>query len=216
MKEQIDALNGQAEEMPEMIGNSPAMRQVNETIYKLADTDANILILGENGTGKDLVARSLRFYSTRKDQPFVSIDLGSIPESLFESELFGYEKGAFTDAHTSKAGRMETASGGTLFLDEIGNLSLAMQSKLLTALEKREISRLGATKTIPIDVRLICATNCNLRQMVAEGKFRQDLFYRINTIEIQVPPLRERGDDISLLTDFFANLRKIKNERKPL
>ena len=204
MKEQIDALNGQAEEMPEMIGNSPAMRQVNETIYKLADTDANILILGENGTGKDLVARSLRFYSTRKDQPFVSIDLGSIPESLFESELFGYEKGAFTDAHTSKAGRMETASGGTLFLDEIGNLSLAMQSKLLTALEKREISRLGATKTIPIDVRLICATNCNLRQMVAEGKFRQDLFYRINTIEIQVPPLRERGDDISLLTDFFV------------
>lgn len=218
MKEQIDALNGQADKQPEMIGKSPAMRQVNETIYKLGDTDANILILGENGTGKDLVARSLRFCSTRKDRPFVSIDLGSIPESLFESELFGYEKGAFTDAHTSKAGRMETASGGTLFLDEIGNLSLAMQSKLLTALEKREISRLGSTKTIPIDVRLICATNCNLRQMVAEGKFRQDLFYRINTIEIQVPPLRERGDDILLLADFFVEkyAHKYKKEVKGL
>lgn len=203
LKKQVVALSGQEEEMPQMIGESAVMKAVSETIYKLSDTDANILILGENGTGKDVVARSLRFFSSRKDRPFVSIDLGSIPESLFESELFGFEKGAFTDARTSKAGRMETASGGTLFLDEIGNLSLAMQSKLLTALEKREITRLGSTKTIPIDVRLICATNVNLRQMVDEGKFRRDLFYRINTIEIQVPPLRERGEDISLLADFF-------------
>ncbi len=204
LKAQVVALSGQSEEAPQMIGKSQVMREVNDTIYKLSDADANILILGENGTGKDLVARSLRFFSSRKDRPFVSIDLGSIPESLFESELFGYEKGAFTDARTSKAGRMEAASGGTLFLDEIGNLSLAMQSKLLTALEKREISRLGSTTTIPIDVRLICATNCNLRQMVAEGKFRQDLFYRINTIEISIPPLRERGEDISLLADYFV------------
>ena len=133
----------------------------------------------------------------------MTIDLGSVPETLFESELFGYEKGAFTDARKSKAGRMEIASGGTLFLDEIGNLSLSMQSKLLTAIEKRKISRLGATSSIPIDVRLICATNANIRQMVEEGTFRQDLLYRINTIEIHIPPLRERGEDVLLLADYF-------------
>ena len=170
---------------------------------KLSETDANILILGENGTGKDLVARSLRFFSPRQQAPFITIDLGSVPETLFESELFGYEKGAFTDARKAKAGRMEVASGGTLFLDEIGNLSLAMQSKLLTAIEKRRISRLGSTKSQPIDVRLICATNSDIRQMVEEGNFRQDLLYRINTIEIRIPPLRERGNDIILLADHF-------------
>lgn len=203
LKERVEALSGQGEDLPEMIGRSEAMQQVFSTIRKLSETDANILILGENGTGKDLVSRSLRFFSPRKDSPFVTIDLGSVPETLFESELFGYEKGAFTDARKAKAGRMEIASGGTLFLDEIGNLSLAMQSKLLTAIEKRKISRLGATASIPIDVRLICATNANIRQMVEEGTFRQDLLYRINTIEIHIPPLRERGEDVLLLADYF-------------
>lgn len=203
LKEQVVALSGQDEEKPEMIGESSVMKQVFNTIYKLSDTDANILILGENGTGKDLVARTLRFFSARKNQPFVSIDLGSIPETLFESELFGYEKGAFTDARSPKAGRMETAADGTLFLDEIGNLSLPMQSKLLTAIEKKEISRIGSTKTRPINTRLICATNANIHQMVQEGTFRQDLLYRINTIEIHIPPLRERGEDILLLAEHF-------------
>lgn len=203
LKERVEALSGQDEDLPEMIGRSEAMQQVFTTIRKLSETDANILILGENGTGKDLVARSLRYFSPRKNAPFVTIDLGSVPETLFESELFGYEKGAFTDARKSKAGRMEIASGGTLFLDEIGNLSLAMQSKLLTAIEKRKISRLGATASIPIDVRLVCATNANIRQMVEEGNFRQDLLYRINTIEIHIPPLRERGEDVLLLADYF-------------
>lgn len=203
LKEQVVALSGQDEDKPEMIGESAVMKQVFNTIYKLSDTDANILILGENGTGKDLVARSIRFFSARKDRPFVSIDLGSIPETLFESELFGHEKGAFTDARTAKAGRMETAANGTLFLDEIGNLSPSMQSKLLTAIEKKEISRIGSTKTRPIDTRLICATNANIHQMVLDGSFRQDLLYRINTIEIHIPPLRERGEDIILLAEHF-------------
>ena len=205
LKEQVVALSGQCEQIPEIIGKSPAMQEVFNIIHKLSETDANILILGENGTGKDLVARSLRFFSTRKERPFVTIDLGSIPETLFESELFGYEKGAFTDARTAKAGRMETATNGTLFLDEIGNLSLSMQSKLLTAIEKKEISRIGSTKTHPIDVRLICATNANIHQMIQEGNFRQDLLYRINTIEIHIPPLRERGEDILLLADHFMH-----------
>ena len=205
LKEQVVALSGQCEQIPEIIGKSPAMQEVFNIIHKLTETDANILILGENGTGKDLVARSLRFFSTRKERPFVTIDLGSIPETLFESELFGYEKGAFTDARTAKAGRMETATNGTLFLDEIGNLSLSMQSKLLTAIEKKEISRIGSTKTHPIDVRLICATNANIHQMIQEGNFRQDLLYRINTIEIHIPPLRERGEDILLLADHFMH-----------
>ena len=203
LQDKVEALSGQDGEVPLMIGQSKAMQDVFTTIRKLSETDANILILGENGTGKDLVARSLRFFSPRQQAPFVTIDLGSVPESLFESELFGYEKGAFTDARRSKAGRMEVASGGTLFLDEIGNLSLSMQSKLLTAIEKRQISRLGATKALPINVRLICATNANIRQMVEEGTFRQDLLYRINTIEIHIPPLRERGGDIILLAEHF-------------
>jgi len=203
LKDRMEVLSGQEKEVPLMIGQSKVMQEVFTTIRCLSDTDANILILGENGTGKDLVARSLRFFSPRQQAPFITIDLGSVPESLFESELFGYEKGAFTDARKAKAGRMEVASGGTLFLDEIGNLSMSMQSKLLTAIEKRQISRLGATKTIPINVRLICATNTNIRQMVEEGTFRQDLLYRINTIEIHIPPLRERGEDILLLAEHF-------------
>lgn len=203
LRERVATLGGAIEEVPEMIGASPAMVEVFDTIQKLAETDANILVLGENGTGKDLVARSLRYYSPRRAAPFSTIDLGSIPENLFESELFGYEKGAFTDARQSKAGRMEAADGGTLFLDEIGNLSMPMQSKLLTAIEKRQISRLGSTKSVPIDVRLICATNADILQLVDEGKFRQDLLYRINTIEIHIPPLRERGEDVLLLAEHF-------------
>ena len=212
LQARVEALSGQDKEVPLMIGQSKAMKEVFDTIHQLADTDANILILGENGTGKDLVARSLRFFSPRQQGPFITIDLGSVPESLFESELFGYEKGAFTDARKSKAGRMEVASGGTLFLDEIGNLSMAMQSKLLTAIEKKRISRLGSTKNIPIDVRFVCATNANIRQMIEEGNFRQDLLYRINTVEIHIPPLRERGEDVLLLADHF--LKKYAHKYK--
>ena len=202
LKEQVEALSdGNADE--HIIGESDAMRAVFDTVEKLRDTDANILILGENGTGKDVIARLLYRHSPRSGKPFVTIDLGSIPEQLFESELFGYEKGAFTDARKAKAGRMEVATGGTLFLDEIGNLSLPMQAKLLTAIEKRQISRLGSTQSTPVDVRLICATNADIRRMVEEERFRQDLLYRINTIELHIPPLRERGNDILLLADHF-------------
>ncbi|MEO4765109.1 sigma-54 dependent transcriptional regulator, partial [Bacteroides uniformis] len=171
-----------------------------------------------NGTGKDVIARLLYRNSPRYGKPFVTIDLGSIPEQLFESELFGYEKGAFTDARKAKAGRMEVATGGTLFLDEIGNLSLPMQAKLLTAIEKRCISRLGSTQATPIDVRLICATNADIRRLVDEGDFRQDLLYRINTIELHIPPLRERGNDILLLAEYFLQryARKYQKEMRGL
>ena len=191
LKEQVEILSGQNASENDIIGESPAMQEVFATINKLSNTDANILILGENGTGKDVIARLLYRCSPRYGKPFVTIDLGSIPEQLFESELFGFEKGAFTDAKKSKAGRMEVATNGTLFLDEIGNLSLPMQSKLLTAIEKRQISRLGSTQTVPID-----------------------LLYRINTIEIHIPPLRERGNDIILLAEHFLNhyARKYKKE----
>ena len=214
LKEQVEILSGQNASENDIIGESPAMQEVFATINKLSNTDANILILGENGTGKDVIARLIYRCSPRYGKPFVTIDLGSIPEQLFESELFGFEKGAFTDAKKSKAGRMEVATSGTLFLDEIGNLSLPMQSKLLTAIEKRQISRLGSTQTVPIDVRLICATNTDIRQMVEDGNFRQDLLYRINTIEIHIPPLRERGNDIILLADHFLDryTRKYKKE----
>lgn len=203
LQEKVVALSNHHDDNPCIIGSSQAMQEVMDTINKLAHTDANILILGENGTGKDLIARALHHDSPRKELPFINIDLGSIPENLFESELFGHEKGAFTDAKKGKAGRMEVASGGTLFLDEIGNLSLPMQAKLLTAIEKRQIMRLGSTQPIDIDVRLICATNAQIRDMVDDGSFRQDLLYRINTIELHIPPLRERGEDVLLLADFF-------------
>lgn len=203
LKKQVAAMALEKERNYEIIGESEAMLQIFDTIEKLSNTDANILILGENGTGKDLVARAIYRNSPRAHAGFIEIDVGSIPESLFESELFGYEKGAFTDARKEKAGRMEIASGGTLFLDEIGNISMPMQAKLLTAIEKRKISKLGSTKTIDIDVRLICATNTDLHKLVSKGDFRQDLLYRINTIEIHIPPLRERGEDILLLADFF-------------
>ncbi len=191
---------------PTIIGESPVMKRLLRTVEQVAPTDANVLILGENGTGKDVIARRLCALSARSAKPFVSIDLGSVPEQLFESELFGYEKGAFTDARKPKAGRMEAASSGTLFLDEIGNLTLPLQAKLLAALERREISRLGSTQLTPIDVRLICATNADIRGEVNEGRFRQDLLYRINTIELTIPPLRERGEDIILLAEHFLAL----------
>lgn len=205
----------------DFIGTSPEMHQVFSTITKVAKTDANVLILGENGTGKELVARALHRNSSRKDEVFISVDLGAINENLFESELFGHVKGAFTDARTDRPGRFEIASGGTLFLDEIGNLSLPMQAKLLTVLERREVIRVGSNKPIPIDIRLICATNMHLKLMATEEKYRQDLLYRINTVEIGLPPLRERYEDIPLLANHFLEIyskkykKRINNLSKP-
>jgi len=190
----------------DFIGHSPEMQEVFKTIKKVAATDANVLILGENGTGKELVARAIYRNSLRKQEVFISVDLGSIAETLFESELFGHEKGAFTDAHKMKQGRFEIASGGTLFLDEIGNLSYPLQSKLLTVIERREVVRVGAGNPLPVDVRLICATNNNIHEDVSKGNFRQDLLYRINTVEIHLPPLRERTGDIQLLADHFLKI----------
>ncbi len=204
LKQQVAAFESNRA-FPEIIGESEAMRSLFETVEKLKNTDANILILGENGTGKDLVANLLYCSSPRADKPFVHIDLGAIPETLFESELFGHEKGAFTDAKKEKTGRFEIASGGTLFLDEIGNLTPATQMKLLTAIEKQQIMRLGGTAPIHINVRLLCATNADIHAMVDRGEFRQDLLYRINTIELHIPPLRERDKDIELLADYFLH-----------
>lgn len=189
-----------------LIGHAPSMEKVLNTVQKVAITDANVLILGENGTGKELIARAIHRSSNRNDQVFISVDLGAISESLFESELFGYKKGAFTDAKEDRAGRFEAANKGTIFLDEIGNLSFALQSKLLSVLQNRKVIRLGTHKEIPIDVRLVCATNMPLYQMVNDSKFRQDLLYRINTVEIQLPPLRERVEDIPLLVDHFLGI----------
>jgi two-component system, NtrC family, response regulator HydG len=198
----------------EFIGNSPEMLEVFNTIKKVARTDANVLILGENGTGKELVARALYRSSLRKDEVFVSVDMGSITETLFESELFGHVRGAFTDAKTEKPGRFEIASNGTLFLDEIGNLSFPSQAKLLTAIERGEITRVGSNKAVSVNVRLICATNSDIHQLVEEEKFRQDLLYRINTVEIHLPPLRERTGDISILANHFLNVYAVKYKKK--
>jgi DNA-binding NtrC family response regulator len=187
----------------EFIGSSAAIKRVHELIDRVAHTDADILILGENGTGKEVVARTIHKKSLRKSQVFITVDLGALSESLFESELFGYVKGAFTDAKQDKAGRFEIASGGTLFLDEIGNLSPALQAKLLTVLQQRKVQRLGSHKEINIDVRIISATNQELHEMVFAKTFRQDLLYRINTVEIRVPSLRERMEDLPALIDFF-------------
>lgn len=197
----------------DFIGKSEAMQKVFNTIKKVAKTDANVLILGENGTGKELVARALHRDSVRNEEVFISVDLGSIAETLFESELFGHEKGAFTDAKKDKPGRFEIASAGTLFLDEIGNLLLPLQSKLLTVIERREVTRVGANRPKPVDVRLISATNMNVHQMVNEENFRQDLLYRINTIEIHLPPLRERYGDIPLLANHFLSVYSKKYKK---
>jgi len=172
----------------------------------VAKTNANVLITGENGTGKELIAQEIHRLSDRAGEIMISVDMGSITESLFESELFGHVKGAFTDAHENRQGKFETAHKGTLFLDEIGNLSFHLQAKLLAAIENRQITRIGANDLIPVNIRLICATNKNLENMVSEGLFREDLLYRINTIHIEMPPLRKRGNDIVTLAEFF--LRK--------
>ncbi|HEX2396350.1 MAG TPA: sigma-54 dependent transcriptional regulator [Bacteroidales bacterium] len=193
---------------------SESMKSVTRVVQKVAPTDANILILGENGTGKEVVARELHRLSSRNDEIFVSVNITAIPETLFESELFGHVKGAFTDAKEAKAGRFEIANHGTLFLDEIGNLPLSMQTKLLSVLQEKMITRLGSANSIPIDFRLICATNMPLEKMVEDGTFRRDLLFRINTIVIEVPPLRERPEDIPSLVDFYSKLFAEKYRKK--
>ncbi len=211
-KRKVDTLQQKQEHLSDNInkrhsfyrGESQAMSVVYRMVEKVASTDANILLLGENGTGKEVLAREIHRLSSRHGDIFVDIDMGSIAESLFESELFGYRKGAFTDAIADKAGRFELASGGTLFLDEIGNLSPAMQQKLLAALQNKQITPVGALHSVDVDVRLVCATNADIHRLVDEGCFRRDLFYRINTIVIELPPVRERREDIPGLVDFFV------------
>lgn len=200
-KEQLEADLNQP--FKDIIGSSSSIKEVFSLIEKVAKTDANVLILGENGTGKELVARAIHQRSLRKDQSFIGVDMGAITQTLFESELFGHKKGSFTDAKDDRAGRFELANGGTLFLDEIGNLSMPLQSKLLTVLQNREVTRIGSNTSIPIDIRLICATNMNVHDMVNESTFRQDLLYRINTVEIKIPALRDRIEDIPLLANHF-------------
>lgn len=202
------------ERSSDFIGEASAMKEVLKTIEKVANTDANVLITGENGTGKELAARELHRKSARAGKIFVHVDLGAISESLFESELFGHVKGAFTDAHEDRMGKFEMANGGTIFLDEIGNLSQNLQAKLLYILQNRKVVRVGSTKEIAVDVRLICATNSNLVNMVKEKTFRQDLLYRINTIEIVMPPLRDRVGDIRLIAKHYLNIYA-KKYRKP-
>jgi two-component system response regulator HydG len=187
----------------DIIGQSASMKNIFSIIDKVAQTDANVLILGENGTGKELIARAIHDRSLRKDEIFVGVDMGAITETLFESELFGHKKGAFTDAKDDRSGRFEIADKGSLFLDEIGNLSLPLQSKLLTVLQRREVTRIGTNKAIPVDIRLICATNMPIHENTSDNAFRQDLLYRINTVEIFLPPLRERQDDIPVLANHF-------------
>ena len=200
----------------DFIGESPPMQRVYDLIEKVAETDANVLILGENGTGKELVARALHNKSFRKNQNFISVDLGSITETLFESELFGHVRGAFTDAKDNRVGSFELANEGTLFLDEIGNLSPGLQAKLLTVLQNRDVKRVGSNKAINVDIRLICATNMPLYSMVNDGDFRQDLIYRINTVEITLPSLRERLEDIPLLADHFLKIYSRKYQKQNL
>lgn len=199
----------------DIIGVSEAITKVFDSIEKVAKTDANVLILGENGTGKELIARALHRHSKRADKVFINVDLGAITDTLFESELFGHVKGAYTDAKSDRAGRFEIASGGTLFLDEIGNLPLNLQAKLLTVLQNRQVIRVGSNKPYPLDIRLICATNLSITEMVANKQFRQDLLYRINTVEIGIPPLRERKEDISLLLEHFIKIYS-KKYNKPI
>jgi DNA-binding NtrC family response regulator len=197
-------------EQRDIIGSSQELQNVLKIARKVAKTNANVLLTGENGTGKELIAQEIHQLSDRANEILVSIDMGAIPESLFESELFGHVKGAFTDARENRQGKFELADKGTLFLDEIGNLSFQMQSKLLTVLQKRTITRIGSNVPVPVDIRLICATNRNLEKMVKDGLFREDLLYRINTIQIEIPPLRTRGNDIIELADFF--LKKFINK----
>jgi DNA-binding NtrC family response regulator len=200
----------------EMLGESETMRDIFHKIEKIAPTDANILILGENGTGKDLVARAIHEKSLRAKQAFVKVDVGALTESLFESELFGHRKGAFTDAREERMGRFEAANRGTLFLDEIGNISLQQQAKLLTVLQNRMVTRLGTNEPIPVDIRLICATNLPIQELANEQRFRKDLVYRINTVEITIPPLRRRSEDIPMLAGHFARIYAEKYLKPPI
>jgi DNA-binding NtrC family response regulator len=197
-------------------GASPTMINVMNIVNKVAGTDANVLITGENGTGKELIAREIHNLSKRAGELMVSVDMGSITGSLFESELFGHVKGAFTDAREDRKGKFEQAHKSTLFLDEIGNLSLAAQAKLLSVLQNRYVVRVGSNKQIPVDIRLVCATNCDLMQMVSDGTFRQDLLYRINTIMIEVPPLRDRVDDIPILANYFLRINIERYGKGPM
>jgi len=190
----------------ELLGESAAVQQIFYKIEKIAPTDANIQILGENGTGKDLIAKAIHQQSLRAGQQFVKVDVGALTETLFESELFGHKKGAFTDAREDRMGRFEAANKGTLFLDEIGNIPLHLQAKLLSVLQNRQVIRLGSNEPVPIDIRLICATNVPLTELANEARFRKDLIYRINTVEITVPPLRKRDNDIILLARHFAKM----------
>lgn len=199
-----------------IVGTSAAMHKIMELVNKIAETDANVLITGENGTGKEIIATEIHRLSNRKDELMVTVDMGSIPETLFESELFGHRKGAFTDAIEDRTGKFELANNGSLFLDEIGNLSFNMQSKLLVALQNRQITPVGSTKIIPIDIRLISATNCQIDNLVASGNFREDLLYRINTIHIEIPPLRDRLEDIDMLAEFFLKKYAQRYKREKL
>ncbi|TWR31385.1 sigma-54-dependent Fis family transcriptional regulator [Mucilaginibacter pallidiroseus] len=193
-----------------ILGESDVMEDIFHKVNKIAPTDANILILGENGTGKDLMAKAIHERSLRAGKPFVKVDVGALTDSLFESELFGHKKGAFTDAREDRMGRFEEAEGGTLFLDEIGNISLQQQAKLLTVLQNRQVTRLGMNKAVDVNIRLICATNVPLQELANENRFRKDLIYRINTVEINMPPLRRRADDIIVLARHFAKLYSTK------
>ncbi|HOX28950.1 MAG TPA: sigma-54 dependent transcriptional regulator, partial [bacterium] len=199
-----------------MIGRSSAMRQVYERIEAVAKSESTVLIIGETGTGKDLVAHDIHKQSSRKDRPFVKLDCAALPETLLESELFGHEKGAFTGASKSLTGRFEQANGGLLFLDEIGNMSLATQAKLLNVIQDREFTRIGGDHKISVDIRLLCATNTDLERAVAKGEFREDLYYRLNVVPIRVPPLRERRDDIPILASHFLNRFQTSNNRGPM
>jgi len=200
---------------PQMIwGNSDAMKNLRHMVEKIAPTDATVLITGENGTGKDVLANEIHRLSPRSGKPMVSVDIGAITETLFESEMFGHVKGAFTDAHADHIGKFEQADGTTLFLDEIGNIPLSQQAKLLRVLQNRYINKVGDTKSLPVDIRLICATNMNLAEMVREGRFREDLYYRINTVPLHLPPLRERQDEIVSLAELFIEKYAEKYHRQ--
>jgi two-component system response regulator HydG len=200
----------------ELLGASEPMQDIFFKIEKIAPTDANILILGENGTGKDLVARAIHERSLRASKPFVKVDVGALTETLFESELFGHKKGAFTDAKEDRLGRFESAEEGTLFLDEIGNISLAQQAKLLSVLQNRQVTRLGSNTPVPINIRLVCATNLPFHELANEQRFRKDLIYRINTVEITLPPLRRRTEDIVMLARHFAKVYAEKYLKPPV
>jgi DNA-binding NtrC family response regulator len=202
-----------ASNFDELVGESESLKDVFKIIEKAAPTDANILILGENGTGKQVVAKQIHKHSDRANEIFMHVDLGSLSENLFESELFGYAKGAFTDAKEDKAGRFEEANGGTIFLDEIGNLTLPLQAKLLTVLQNRSVTRLGENKARKIDVRLITATNANINDLIAKAEFRQDLYFRVNTMEINLPPLRARKGDVSVLAEYYLSVYKHKYKK---